>query len=276
VALVDATRAFVTLYGRNEVAILDIAAGSVEKTIDLASQLTPGDGDGVVEVSTPIHDPTAQRVYVTLARIDRTTIAAPNFELACPTLPALLLALDDSDGSVIDLNGAAAGEGIDLTLENPVDMAFDAATGRLLVLAAGCFGPSEAGTARKGHGVESITLANGQTAIALTPSDASFFARLVHTGGDQALVNSFDPSFAEHWNRWTTSQTSLGAELTAVPAAPSFDGAGNLYGVVFASSDGGVSASVVRYALAGETSTPIVSSPWTDSFSSASGTALVK
>lgn len=276
VAAVSATRAYVALYDRNGVAVIDPTAGTLVETLDLSSFSVSGDGDGFVEVATPIHDAAENRVYVTLARIDRTTIAPPDFQLACPTEPALLVALDGTSGAVVDLNGAAAGEAIPLGLHNPIDAALDVAGGRLFVLAAGCFAPGDGGSARTGHGAVAIDLASGQATVALAPSDGSFLSRLVYIGSDAALVNRFDETFAEHWNRWTTSQTSLGAELSGVPSAPSHDGAGSLYGTVFSSEDGGSAASVVRYDIAAETSSTIVSDPFDGSFASSGGSAIVK
>jgi hypothetical protein len=270
------TTAYVTLHDASQIAVLDLAQGSVEKSIDLAQYLAAGDADGSVDVSNPIYDPATGRVYVTLGRIDITTAWAPPYELACPSVPALILAFDATSGDAIDLNGAAAGNAVELQLANPIDVALDAEGSRLLVLAAGCFAPSEAGTSRTGHGVEAFDLKTSTSSLLLVPTDASYFSRILYLGGGEALVNRFDESFGEHWHRWNTSDSALGAELSAVPAGPTYDGAGGLLGVAFASHDGGSSASVVRYDLASETASVIKDDPWQASFSASGGSALVK
>jgi hypothetical protein len=270
------TTAYVTLYEANQIAVLDLAQGSVSKTIDLSQYLATGDADGSVDVSNPIHDPATGRVYVTLARVDLTTAGPPSYQLACPSVPALMLAFDAATGDPVDLNGPAAGNAVELLLHNPSDVALDAEGSRLLVLAAGCFAPGAAGTARTGHGIEGFDLKTSTTSVLLVPADASFFSRILHVGGDQTLVNRFDESFGEHWNRWKIADAALGAELSGVPAGPTYDGAGGLLGVTFSSSDGGSSASVVRYDLASQTATVVRADPWQGSFSASGGSALVK
>jgi hypothetical protein len=265
------TTAYVTLYNASKIAVLDLAQGVVKKTIDLAHYLDAGAGDDSVEVSTPIHDPSSGRIYATLARIDLTT----GWQLACSSAPALMVAFDAASGEPVDLNGAAAGNAVELLLMNPTDVAFDAEKSRLLVLAAGCFAPIDGGTARTGHGIEAFDLASSTPSVLLVPTDASFFSRILYLGADQALVNRFDESYGEHWNRWTTSDPALGAELSGVPAAPAYDGKGALLGVQFDAADGGTSASVVRYDLTSETTKSFAAEPWQESFSFSSGTAVV-
>ncbi len=263
-------QAWVTLYGQNAIAVLDLASGDKSSELDLSAFHQASDADGVVDVGTPIHDPASNRVYFTLARIDRTTIAPPDFQLACPTQPSLLLAIDAGTGALVDLNGAASGEAIELALKNPVDVAIE--DGRLLVLSAGCF----ASGARTGHGVEAVDLASGATSVALTPADESFFARMLLVGTNAALINRFDPTFAEYWSLWTTTETTLGADIDGIPAAPSYDGAGYLLGVVVESTDGGASVRVVRHAMNGGAKTTVVENPWTGPYTTAIGTAIVK
>ena len=271
-AAVSASKAYVTLYDANRVAVMDLGPAAVASNIDLASYLGSGDGDGAVDATAAVYDSATQRVYFVLERVDRTTIAAPAYELACPTEKALLLAIDTTTDQLADLNGSASGEGIELSLVNPVDMVLDG--DKLLVLSAGCFAAADGGSQRTGFGIEEVTPSTGATAVALSPSDPDFLSRLLHLGGSDALIDRFDATYAEHWSRWSIGSTSLGTDLSDVPNTPVADQQGSLWGVGFTTDDGGTTPTAVRYDLTTETATPVVS--WTSSLGSAAGTALVR
>jgi len=272
----SSARAHVLLQTVNRMAVLDLAAGTVTKTIDLAAYQASGDADGSVDMTSPVLHPSSGRVYFLLGRIDRTTVAAPSYQLACPSVKALLVAVDTANDSIVDLNGSAAGEGIELALANPVDLALDAAQDRLLVLSAGCFAPTEGGSTRVGHGVESVALGSFATSTKYAAPNQDFLSRLLLRSSGAALLNSFDPSFAEHWYPWATATTALGSELGGVPAAPSLEDEGHLLGASVATTDAGSTVDVVRYDIGAQSKSTLVASPWTGSFSSVAGTALVR
>lgn len=269
-------RAHVFLQLVNRVAVVDLSAGSVTKTIDLAAYQVGSDADGSVDTTSPVLHAASGRIYFLLGRIDRTTVAAPSYQLACPSVKALLLAVDVASDTLVDLNGSAAGEGIELSLVNPVDAALDVSEDRLLVLSAGCFAPADGGAVRVSHGVEAVDLGTGTTSTLYAAPNQDFLSRLLLRGSGQALVNTFDPSFGEHWYPWATVQPSFGAELSGVPAAPSLEDEGHLLGVSITTTDAGSNVEVVRYDIAAQTKVGVVASPWTGSFASASGTALVR
>ncbi|MCC6900708.1 MAG: hypothetical protein IT377_17135 [Polyangiaceae bacterium] len=266
------SKALVVLQDVNRIAVVDLTAGSVSKTIDLASYLPSGDGDKSVDAARPLVH--GGRAYFLVGRIDRTTIGAPSYQLACPSVPALLLAVDLATDSLVDLNGAAAGEGLELGLANPVDAALDG--DRMLILNAGCFAATDGGSARTKHGIEAVALKTGVVTSEYAAKNQDFLSRLVVRSSTAALVNTFDPSFAEHWYAWTIGQGGFGSELVGVPAAPSLDDANHLLGVDIAATDAGTTVTVVRYDLGAQTKSTVATSPWTGSFASAAGTALVR
>ncbi len=242
-------KALVFLNDVNRVAAVDLAAGTVSKTIDLAAYMAGSDADQSVDATNPVLR--SGRAYFLLGRVDRTTVTAPNYQLACPAVPALLMAIDVATESLVDLNGSAAGEGIELSLANPVDAAIDIAQDRLLVLSAGCHAAADGGAARLKHGVESVDLKSGVATTLYAAPNQDFLSRLLVRSSSAALVNSFDPSYAEHWSTWSLSQNTLGAELSGVPTASSLDGEAHLLGVDIATADAGTSVTVVRYEIRG-------------------------
>jgi hypothetical protein len=261
-----ATKAYVLFGAANHVAVVDIASASVTNTIDLGGYLDAGDGDGAVDMASAVYDASSDRVYFTLGRIDQTTVTAPSYELACPPVKALVLAIDAQSDALVDLNGSASGEGIELSLANPVDAAFDSTSGSLYVLSAGCF--ASAGV-RSMHGVEKVALASSGVSTVYPPTSQDYLARLLLPSPNEALLDTFDATYAEHWYTWDPNSPALGPELSGVPAAPSVDDDSHLYGVDFAAT-----VSVVRYGP--PATATVVSSPWTGSWTSAAGTALVR
>lgn len=269
-----AARAYVPLYDGNRVAVLDLAAGVVSHTLDLSGYLDPSDGDGSVDADNAVYDASSGRLYLTLQRIDRTTIVAPDYELACPPVPSLLVAFDTATDTEVDLNGSATGKAIALKTVNPVSAVLD--QGKLVILSAGCFDKSDGGATRTGQGVESIDLSTGQSTLLYQPGNNDFLAAMLPVGTGQTLIDRYDATYAEHWNHYAIGASALGAELSSPPAGICFDGSNGLYGVVTAAGDGGTSVDVVHYDLSTETATTLLSSPWQSSVTSAAGSALVK
>jgi len=268
---VTGRKAYVLLYATNDIAVVDVDAGTVTKHIDLSSFQASGDSDGAIDMDDIVFDAAENRAYVTLGRIDLNTIQAPNFELACPTWNGLVVGIDATTDAVVDLNGASDGEAAELSLVSPSGIHLDSAQNRVVVLSSGCMTPGDGGSTRTRQGVEAVDLATGAVTVLLAPDNQDYLNRLVLVGGGQALLNTFDDLGTEHWYDWTLGAAALGADLTDVPSMPSFDGAGGLLGIRF-----GASAEVVRYELSNGNVTTVVGSPWTGSFSSAGGTALVR
>ncbi|MEZ4224359.1 MAG: hypothetical protein R3B13_25645 [Polyangiaceae bacterium] len=268
--------AWVTLYDANRIAKLDLAAGSVSKTVDLSSYLDAGDGDGAVDVDNAVLDAVSGRLYFTVARIDRTTVAAPDFQLACPTTPALLMALDVATDAIVDLNGSDAGDGVALSLQNPVDMVLDADGGRLVILHAGCFAAADAGKSRVAYGVEAVPLGTLTPASLLSPTSGDFLSRLLLLASDSAVIDRFDTNFSEFWSLWKPSNSSLGSDLSGVPGAAIVEDADHLLGVSIEAAEAGTSARVQRYTVSTQTATTLVDGPWLKSYDFAAGNALVR
>ncbi|MBK7580392.1 MAG: hypothetical protein IPI67_09330 [Myxococcales bacterium] len=257
----------------NRLAVVNIDAGSVDKTVDLSAYQVTGDADGSTDVTSPVLHAATGRAFFLLGRIDRTTVAAPNYQLACPSAKALLMAIDLTNNTLVDLNGSAAGEGIELSLVNPVDAAL--AGNRILVLSAGCYAAGDGGATRTGHGIQAIDLSSGAVSTEYAAPNQDFLSRILVQSGSSALVNTFDPGFAEHWYSWSGGQ-NLSMELSGVPGAPSLEDPTHLLGVDITTGDAGSSVEVVRYDTSSAQKTLVAASPWTGSFASAAGTALVR
>ena len=261
-------KAYVPFLNTSAIAIVDLGDGAVSRRIDLSAYNVAGDADGSVDVAGGVYDPNQNIVYFMLGRIDRTTIKSPDFQLACSKSPGLIIGVDVATDEIVDLNGAAAGKAIELTLSNQTSLSINADGSALYVLNAGCYTDGKLGS----QGLEVVDPSNGTTTVAYAPDGTDTLVSLILTTGSEALLDSFDSDGAEHWNTLDISGMKLvGAELKNVPDAVTYDGL-DLLGVVV---DGNV-GSVVRYDIATGTSTPISASSWAGDYSSASSTALVE
>jgi len=266
-ALAD-NKAYVPLYNKSLIAILDLAAGKVSRRVDLSQFDDPNDSDGSSDISAAAYDANKHIAYFLLARVDRNAIAAdPDYHLPCSTTRGLIVGLDTTTDAIVDLNGAADGKALPLTLVAPTSLELNAAGTTLTLLATGCYD----GATLKHQGVEVITLMTGASAIAYAPTSNDFLDTLIVTNGSNSLLHTFDDTFAGHWFKLNLATGVLGAELSNVPDSVSYDGV-DLLGVKISGNVG----KVVRYSIASETSTDVTATSWTGQYSMTSGTALVK
>jgi hypothetical protein len=150
------------------------------------------------------------------------------------------------------------------------------AQNRIVILSTGCFEATDAGTVRVHAGIAAYDLTSKQATVLHDSTSGDFLSRFVPLSATSVLVNTFDASFGEHWYSWDPTQSNFGAEVSGVPSAVSAENATHLLGVSFAVGDAGTTASVDRYDVTAMTSTPVVASPFTGSFSSAGGSAIAK
>jgi hypothetical protein len=221
-----------------------------------------------VDAASPVYDPATKNVYFTLGRFDRTTIKAPDYQLACPTTKALLGIVDTATDTLTST--------VDLPHQNPVDVLLDASKNRLLVLSGGCFQSTDAGSTRVAHGIASYDLKTGSTQVLLSPKNDDYLARFIQLDASTVIVDTFDSSFGEHWYEWDPSSTTFGAELTGVPGAPSGETATTLLGVNLTPGEAGTLAELVRYDIGTMQSISVFASPFSGDFMAAGGTALVR
>jgi hypothetical protein len=264
-----ANKAYVGLYNKSLISVLDLAAGKVSGRIDLTEFNAASDSDGSAEITSAVYDADKKIAYFTLGRIDLNAIAAdPNFHLPCSTTTSLVVGIDATTDTVLDLNGAAAGKALELTLVYPTTLAISADGSALTVLADGCYD----GATLKNQGVEVVDLTTGTSQVAYAPTGTDFLSNLILLDGTAALLNTDDANFtSHHWFKLDLGTGTLGAELMNVPDSPSYDGT-DLLGVDIT----GMVGSVVRYTIATDSTTPVTPTSWSGQYSSASGTALVE
>ncbi|MES1178289.1 MAG: hypothetical protein ABUL62_28465 [Myxococcales bacterium] len=261
-------KAYVPFLNTSAIAIVDLGDGTVSRRIDLSAYDVAGDGDGSVDVSAGIYDPTAEIAYFVLGRIDRKTIVAPDYRLACSKSPGLIVGIDVKTDAIVDLNGALPGKAVELQLANQTSLSINADGSALYVLNAGCYSANKL----TGQGLEVVDTTDGTTTVAYAPTGTDFLSSLILTKGSEALLESFDSTGTKHWNTLDIAAGKLvGAELKGVPDAVTYDGT-SLLGVSVAGNVG----AVVRYAIATGTSTQISETSWAGEYSSASSTALVE
>ncbi|HEY3664419.1 MAG TPA: hypothetical protein VGL19_00405 [Polyangiaceae bacterium] len=258
-------KAYVSLLNQSLIAILDLDAGKVSSRIDLSEFNDPSDSDHSADVGQGVYDAKKKVVYYSLARIDRNAIAAdPAFHLPCSQETGLIVGIDTTTDSVVDLNGPAAGKGIELSLVSQSSIALSADGKSLVVLSAGCY----EGATLKNQGVEVVDLEAGTTQAVYTPKGDDYLAKLIVTSGTDAVLGTFDSNFAGHWYKLDLSAGTLGDELMDVPGGVSFDGK-DLLGV-------GTGGAIVRYTIATGAVANVSDASVGADYSSAYSTALVQ
>jgi len=260
------TKAYVPLYNQSLIVVLDVTAGTISHRIDLNEFNAPGDSDHSADIAEGVYDATNNIVYFLLQRIDLNSYDA-NFNLPCSKNPGLIVGIDTMTDAVVDLNGSAEGNAIELKLVNPRSLSVNADGTALYMLAEGCY----EGSQKTHRGVEVVDLTeDGETTVVYQAPGTDYLASMIRTTGAQALIESQDANYVTHWNKFEIGAT-LGAEIANVPEGVSFDGT-DLVGVKVTGTVG----AVVRYKLATETSTVISATSWAGDYSFGIGTALVQ
>jgi hypothetical protein len=257
-----AHKAYVPMYNKNLISVLDLAAGKVARRIDLSEFNDPKDSDGSVNITVAMYDATKKLAYFVLSRID--TGSFDTNGLPCGATKALVVGIDATTDSIVDLNGTADGKAIQLYLANPAEAQLSADGKTITVLAMGCYDG-----AQDKQGIEQVHLDVASTTVAYAPTDGSFPNDLILLGGQQALLQ---PNYGDKWRKLDLSTGTIGATLDNVPLVPVFDGT-DLIGVTIDSVTS--AANVVRYSVATDTATTVIASPWVGKYSNAATTALV-
>jgi hypothetical protein len=261
-------KAYVSLYGPGAIAVVDLASGAVTSRIDLASFKDASDTDGSSDPDVGFYDATKSRAYFVLQRTDLLTSVAPNFIIGCPPagVPSELIAIDTTNDTLVDLNGASAGVGLPLSFVAPADVAVDGR--RVLIHSNGC---GDATGKRIKAGVESVDL-DTLVDTALYTSQSGFLDRLVRLSSTSVALQSFDDNFTTLWNLWDPTTTTLGAALDGVPDFAVAENATTLIGVGFDV----IKPRVKRFHVDTKSLTTVVSAPWAGNYQSTAGVALVK
>jgi hypothetical protein len=258
-----ADKAYVPLLQQSLITVLDLKAGTVSKRIDLSRYSDAADQDGSADIDAGVYDAKKKIAYFVLGRIDFTSFDPVTFQLPCSKTKALVVGIDATTDEVVDLNGDADGEAAELSLTNPSSISL-AADGSLVVLSAGCYTAGKL----KNQGIENLDPTTGVSTTVYAPSNDDFLAKLILTGGANALLGTADATFTPHWYKLDLTAGALGDELMNVPDAVSFDGT-DLLGV-------GAGGEVIKYTLATGKDSTVAAKSWDGDYSSAASTALVK
>lgn len=134
------TEAYVCLYAKNEILVLDPTATSdqIISTIDLSGFMAAGDPDGIVEASTMLK--VNDYLFVALQRLNRNnSFAAEN--------DALLVVVDTATHTVVDTDASTPNvvDAITLTGRNPQFMFYDETSGKIFVAETGSYGVNDGG-----------------------------------------------------------------------------------------------------------------------------------
>jgi hypothetical protein len=253
VMLVSASKAYVPLNAGNAIAIIDVDAGTQTGAIGLASFLDPSDHDGSTEPDSAFYDPATHRAYFTLSRTDIFSGSqATNYMPVCPPVPALVIAIDTTSDTIVDLNGDAGGVGIALPLVAPESSTEDPASGKLFVVADGCAAGPDGGVLRTRHGIASVNLTTRATTVLYSPTSQDFLSALLPLGDSTYALEASDDNFVTTLYRFDPSApSSLGAALVSAPDSAIVGAPGTLLGLkVGRAADGGVEQQVVRYDVA--------------------------
>jgi hypothetical protein len=269
-----AERAYVSLFGANAIAVVDLSTGTVTGTIDLGAFVDPSDQDGSVEVDSGMYDPVSGRAYFVLQRIDLTTVQAPDYQLRCSAVPGLLVALDPTTDTVVSADDAGAGT--PLSLAAPTTLAFDQAKREVLLAANGCFETADGGAQLVRHGIESVDLMSGSASVPFSPATGDVANRFLILDAARGVLQGLDDFYSAHYYSWDRENDTLGAELSGVPEAPVAETPSTLIGLRSATVDGGSRVDVVRYRVSTGASSVVIEGPFQDGLPYAVGVALVR
>ena len=252
-------KAYVVRYGQNSLSIIDPAAGTLLGEIDLSAYVT--DGDGLVDAFAGVFDPSTGRAYIGLQRVNQLDFGSPpDYVHTCNDSHPAIVAIDTSDDSIVDINGAEPGEALEIASYNPWRMLWDDASGRIILLSVGCAVTDDGGTStRARRGVEAVNPTTAASQWLWTTDGLDRPGDLIWVSGTEAIVGLDDASFMRTWRAWDPSTSQLGATLTGVPDVPVWDGARGLVGLTF----GSTSLDVVRYDLDDGTSSTLVENGFT-------------
>jgi hypothetical protein len=258
------TKAYVPLYHRNTIAIVDVTLGTVAGTIDLSAFSDPADIDGLVDVFDGAYDPVAHRAYFLLQRIPQLEEGIePDRASHCIGVPPVIVGVDTTNDQIIDLNGDGGGTAAVLLGQNPSAFVPDIAGGRLLVVEAGCYiseggnaaeagADAQASVTRTGRGVEALSLSSATSSWLYVHGEPGRLSGLVWVDGTHAFLSidgGKDEFYATHWFSWnpTTQAAAHGAEVTGFPNAARYIGANQIVGLASQPVDGGSSDAVVSF-----------------------------
>ncbi len=241
IAADEGTKAYVTRSTTNAVLVVDTATGAKMTEIDLTPYMLADDSDGTVGASGAAFDPATKRVYFLLDRIVSTALSAGDGSRACLPKGAVLVAFDTATDTVVDLNGASAGEALELQGSGPSTLVSDVANGRLLVAHTGCYDSNaprdaDAGTVvRRGKGVEAFNLTTGETSWLYRTTDYKSWGLLYAEVNHSFVMQEYDVY------AWDSASTTLGALLpdgsASLPQAPVYDGRGHVIGLSRSDAD---------------------------------------
>jgi hypothetical protein len=134
------TEAYVCLYAKNEIIVVDPTATSdqIKATIDLSGFMAAGDPDGIVEAGTMLK--VNDYLFVALQRLNRNNYFAAEND-------ALLVVIDTTTHTVVDTDAStpAVVDAITLTGRNPQFMFYDEVSGKIFVAETGSYGVNDGG-----------------------------------------------------------------------------------------------------------------------------------
>ena len=243
-------KAYVTLFDRNLIAVLDLATvsdgGAPTKLIDVSKWQQAADGDGHVDMSDILYVPSQKRLYVLLGNIDLGKVDPQGFFLLCSGARAAVGAIDVTTDTIVDLGTPSVAAGaLPLDGVSPLALTYDAKNDRILVVHAGCNEPpaadagADAGAGPlRGRVIEEVKLAAKTTKILLDANAMPYPGRLVYVDETHAFMTFSGTTYA-----WNPTSPALGAKAPTSPDYFTYDGKGALLGPKVALlADGGVSS----------------------------------
>ncbi len=242
VAADDGTKAYVTRPSTNSVLVVNTATGAKIRDLDLSPFAAAADTDGIVGVSGAAFDTTTKRVYFLLDRVIFRAVTTDVDEVSeCLPTGAAIVAFDTTTDTVVDLNGAAPGQAIDLQGSRPLGFVPDLASGRLLIVHNGCYVDNglphdpdgevdDWAGVRQGRGVEAVRVATGATTWLYQSTDKFIPDFFIYADAHHAFITD-----RAGLHPWDPTTPMLGAAMPAWPRPAGslsiYDGRGHVVGV---------------------------------------------
>lgn len=265
------SKAYVPLRDANEILIVDVDAGVVTGSVDISAFMVPGDTDGKVDVGKGFFDPALRRVYFTLSRVDRTSLATPPYRLACSAQTSVLMGIDEGTNALVDLDPSSSSKGLTLDLVDPTEIAFDPGRRRAVIVSTGCFEERDGGQQRVRHGVESANIDTMSSTILATQNATEEYDHVMVLADGTVIAGQIN---GLEWRRVSTR--GFECWYTGVGFWPVVEQGDVVVGLEAYALESGEQWNLARIAVFSSLEDPKLSLPFTIPVSSVWGTAIAR
>ena len=265
VVMVSADKAYVIMYGVNNLLTFNPSDPGKLGSVDLSAYIIKADGDNKVEPTAAVFDAKSKRLYVLLQRTSMPpawsgTNEGGTWAFIChDDVAPLVVGIDTTTDKIVDINGAADGDAMELKGFNPMTIQWDYAKKNLVVVHSGC-APKGAKRTRIRRGLELVNVATAETSWALElPKDnaAQSLSNYVALSETQGAVKLDNGAGVATWHKADLTEKKLDKAVWNLPTAFVVETPGHLLGLS-TKDDKDTGWDVVRYDLEKNSATEVL------------------